>query len=499
MKEKEPKKGRGAVTLRRIRIMCFVITGLFLVNAFNLYKRMMGAEEVVSALSDQYVKPVGIFDPRGNIYDSRGIRLTNTQGICGIYAPSKAESAAVAKNVVGEVAIDKDKTTSEGCKGISGIQELYDSLLSGGSAVKLNAYVDAMGNVTDAGYYVLNDHINEGCDIYLTLDYHIQKRYEEVLKEYSAQNNVKNLSAVLIEIKTGNILAVASEGGEMNNAVLSYQPGSIMKIITAAVAYERGLIDESTTYDCDGKVDVGGHERGCAGGAVHGNITIARALGVSCNCCFYTLAKELTYELPNGAMGSYVLDKARLWGFSSYGQPNKDRFPLEYEEHYSFVPEMLYNEMDIFNCALGEGRTQASCLIMAKITGAIAGGGVMNEPKIVDRITDAAGNIVPLEDEKVFDLGLKAETIEWLKGAMLQTAISGTAAGVDLNATGGFAGKTGTAENASDKPHGWFTGYFPANSPEYSLCVFIEQGTSGIKAAGLFGILAKELYNIYPD
>lgn len=197
-------------------------------------------------------------------------------------------------------------------------------------------------------------------------------------------------------------------------------------------------------------------------------------------------------------MKSHMLELAKKWGFGSYPNKPEMRFFLEYDDHYSFVPDCIYNEMDLFNVTLGEGNVQASPYLINLITNAIASGGSCVKTHLIQSVSDAAGNQLEQEDKEIYSLGLSEKTAEGLKTLMRQTGISGYAS--DNEITGGVAGKTGTSESVENADyHAWFTGYFPANEPKYALTVFIEEGGYSSNAFELFKRLAGKTEAVYEN
>jgi penicillin-binding protein 2 len=141
---------------------------------------------------------------------------------------------------------------------------------------------------------------------------------------------------------------MASYGDYMNKAVLSYQPGSIMKIVTVAAALETGLLTPETIYHCTGSVSVGSATKYCSGKTAHGDITFAEAFAHSCNCCFYETAKKTLRSECGRQYTSKAMDLAVQWGFNIYGEDMEKEFLLVYDGHYSFVPTVLYNDLNHF-------------------------------------------------------------------------------------------------------------------------------------------------------
>lgn len=452
-------------------------------------------------LAGQYKKTIMDFYPRGTIYDRNGIRLTNRQdeGYRFIDAPSCAR-APVASTVLGSVT---EYESSEGggsiALGSSGIQRAYDSLLNGGSKITVLAPVDAKGNILSKnGIQVASDHINEGCIINLTLDYALQREFEEAMKQYAGEIECSGISVILSEAKSGRILVMASYGDEMNKTVLSYQPGSIMKIVAAAAMLESDDIDLNEEYECTASVTANNSQHYCSGRTAHGAIGLSEAFAQSCNCYFYEAAKKIEYISEDGITRSPIADMARRWGFSEFGEPSAD-FELSYSSHYSFVSSIVYNDEDLFNTTLGQGRTQASTYLINKIVAAIASGGTAISPYLVESIIDPAGNSVEIAPKENFSLGLAEQSVEKLQEMMRLAATSGTASLNSLAKHGGLSGKTGTAQNAASSDHAWLTGYFPYKHPQYAMTVLIEEGGSSSNAVTLYNRLCDLLFEIYPQ
>jgi len=480
---------------KRIKGTFIIISVLFLLIAGITTKCVLFYdEENLNALSDQYYRVVDTVYPRGKITDRSGIVFNRAEGVFDYLYGTLTSYPDVASQVTGTVNIDETDTTASSCKGVNGINYVFDDLLNGGSPIKVNAVADANSNIlTDMPVSVVGDHINEGCDIELTLDYNLQRSVEDIMRTFAVEKEYERLCAMLTDVETGEILLMATHGTEMNMNMLSYQPGSVMKIIAAACALEEGIISEEQPFVCTGKFPVGENIRSCSGNIIHGETTMKEAFASSCNHWAYEVNRLLTYTDENGNIKSRMLDMANKWGFSYAGKENRE-FILSYNGYYSFIPEKLYNDMDIFNSALGQGNIQASVYLINKITAAVAGGGSCIVPYIVTKITDPAENIIFYSDndKKIFDLGLSEKTVSSLQNFMRQTCISGSARTVK---TAGAAGKTGTSENIPGKEcHSWFTGYFPDDENVYALTVFVENGGNAPQSAvPLFDLIAGEV------
>ncbi len=474
-----------------IILLCITAVSLSVVRCMVFYDT-----EALGNLSRQYFSTVEYIYPRGDITDRSGISFNHSfSSVFPDIRINSDEYPAVAPSVVGKTTTDPADTTSGAKYGVNGINEIFDDLLNGGSPVKVSSLRDASGNlITSAGSTVTGNHLNEGCDIALTLDYVLQRETEEIMRESAENHGFEKMAVTVTDASTGEIIVMATAGSEMNLNVLTYPPGSIMKIISAACALEEGIIKPDDEFVCHGEFPVGENTRYCSGKAVHGKMTMKEAFAVSCNEWAYTV-NSLLCEEHGGIIKSKALELAKKWGFCEYGNESHE-FVLEYSGYYSFVPKAVYNEMDIFNSALGQGNIQASVYLVNKITAAIANGGEVIAPYIVSSVTDPAGNTVFENSGETFSLGLKDETVEYLREFMRQTCISGSAKDV---ITPLAAGKTGTAENIpGEECHSWFTGYFPTGDKNYAVTVFIENGSNAPSSAvPLWDAVAENIQSFY--
>ncbi|MCL1913225.1 MAG: penicillin-binding transpeptidase domain-containing protein [Eubacteriaceae bacterium] len=498
-----PSASRAKIQMmkRRSSVFLAIIAILFSINIFYLVQcALVIKPDEMSALASQYTTTITSFYPRGTIYDRNDIRLTNRSSSATAFLDMPTISKnSVAKLVVGDVLAKADDTTESGAYGANGLQMAYDKLLNGGAQVKVTASVDAARNIiSESGYQVIGDHPNEGCTLKTTIDYHLQKNIEEQVRIFAEEGGHKGVGVVLSEVKSGDVLAMVSYGDEMNKAVLSYQPGSLMKIIVTAVALEFSVVDLDERFECTGVIIANNAPHYCANRVAHGDINFQEAFSKSCNSFFYEVAKRLEYVDEAGNTRNYLADTAKQWGFNEYGSPTK-QFELEYSGHYSFVSSVVYNDEDVFNNATGQGKTQASPFLLNSIIAAIANSGKPITPKIVTAVTDPAGNKIPLESEQILELGLSAQTIDNMQFLLKLACTEGTGSSNTLGQYGGMAGKTGTAQNFTGRDHSWFAGYFPADNPKYAMTVLIEEGGSSQNALELHNTLADTIYRIYPQ
>ncbi|MGN0658929.1 MAG: peptidoglycan D,D-transpeptidase FtsI family protein [Emergencia sp.] len=320
-----------------------------------------------------------------------------------------------------------------------------------------------------------------------TIDSTLQKKTEEILKKRQITG-----AAVVMDVETGQILAMAStpvfnplkverylnsdEGELMNKAVQGqYPPGSVFKIVVAAAALESGCADPSQTFTCTGETTVNGVRvicESCPEG--HGELNMGQALAKSCNCYFAKLGQMTGSEI--------IVETAEKMGL---GREVLDGFPGEETGCFPSEEERAYS--GISNLSLGQGGLLVTPVQVARMTAVIASGGICHEGKVVmsQAGQEDCGNRVITE-----------ETAAVVGEMMEQVFSEGTAGGSRLCIAA--AGKTGSAEAGSGdsyRVHGWFTGYFPADSPRYAVTVFAENGKTGSGSAlPVFEDIASFLY-----
>lgn len=490
-------------TKKRIKIMAYTVLILFFTLIVILTKVCIFPAKEITSLKSQYERNVLTYYPRGTIKDRSGIKFTNIISKDNTTNIPDVLIGNVGKSFIGNINIKDNNTTSNALSGVSGLELYYDNILNGGSPINIIADVDATGKTIGKNQYkTSNDHVNQGSDINTTVDYNLQKYSENYLKTYLKKHNLTGGSVILTDVTTGEILCLVSSDDNLNKNFLSYQPGSIFKTLTLALCLDNNLVSLNEKFDCTGKIKIGNTTRDCHNQKGHGKIDVLTGYSESCNTVFYDLAKRLNVLDRNGKIKTNkLIEYANKLGFGSISdKTNKNKkFILEYNDYYSFVPDNIYNDLDTFNLALGQGTVQATPYLINIITAAISNGGSTNYPYIVKNITSTTNNSITYENEsEKFDLKLKKSTIKTLQEAMSMVGSEGTARNNSLKTYGGLAGKTGTAENnKGSEDHSWFTGYFPATNPKYAMTVFIENGGYGSSSAlDVFNAIAKEVLGI---
>ncbi|WP_028045916.1 penicillin-binding protein 2 [Cellulomonas sp. URHE0023] len=310
-------------------------------------------------------------------------------------------------------------------------------------------------------------------------------------------------AVVAIEPSTGKILALASTPGFDPNALAThdtvaasaayqaldaapgnplrsnaikerYAPGSTFKLVTAAAALESGAYTPESTLPAPDQLDLpqttatignfGGE--GCGGETV----TLADALRVSCNTAFAQLGLDVGADALQA--------QAEKFGFNDAGQT----IPM------LVVPSVFpgnLNAPETAQSAIGQHNVQATPMQMAMVSAAIANGGRLMTPYVVDAVRSADLTTVTTTKPSLYSTAVSPATAAALTQMMLGVVDSGTGKAAQIPGVQ-VAGKTGTAQTTADQPpHAWFTAFAPADNPRVAVAVLVEHGGNlGNEATG---------------
>jgi len=247
-----------------------------------------------------------------------------------------------------------------------------------------------------------------------------------------------------------------------------YPPGSSFKVVVAAAALDSGLVDPETQFNCTGELLVHGYTIHDFGGKSHGNITFAEALVVSCNNTFAQVGLNL------GAPS--LVQYAELFGFNEV-------IPFDLPVAVSKIAEP--GRMDpvvVASSSIGQADVLATPLQMALVAAAVANGGVVMEPYLVEEIQDYNGKIIDRFGPGKWQEATDRATASTLTRIMVEVVEKGTGRAARIPGVE-VAGKTGTAEIEGAESHAWFICFAPALDPTVAVAVIIENGGEGGKTA----------------
>ncbi len=369
-----------------------------------------------------------------------------------------------------------------------------------------------------------------GQRLYLTIDAALQQAAETALVDKAG-------AVVALDVRNGEILAFVSrptfdpalfargvssdEWRElidnpqhpMTNKVLrgQYPPGSTFKMVVALAALEAGTVTPSTKFDCAGSFKLGNsYEYRCWKKRGHGVVDLHKAIKESCDVWFYRAGLET--GIDRIASAAQRLGLGQPTGFP-FGGESSGLIPSRAWKKKRFGTSWYDGETVI--SSIGQGFVLTTPLQLASMTAALANGGTVWKPQIVQKIVDLEGETDwLLTPEKRTETAWSAESLKAVRDAMESVVndVGGTAWRSRLKKVR-FAGKTGTAqvvrrksdeeeEQAEDdevipyqyRDHALFVSYAPADNPQIAVAVVVEHGGHGSSAAAP---VARAVYDAY--
>ena len=403
--------------------------------------------------------------------------------------------------------------------GKNGIEKLFEKYLRGQDGTK---EIDMSVDGTITGEYTTEEAVG-GSSIVLTIDANLQLITENALEEnikkirngeFNQKYDAQGGAAVVINVKTGEVLAMASYpdynpsdfiGGitqkqldeyNKNDALFNraiqgtYAPGSIFKMVTAIAGLKEGKVTTSTTF-YDTGVYPRAHNPVCwiytdyhTG---HGSVNVVDAIAKSCNYYFY----EVGYRLGIDKLAEYA---------KAFGLGTKTGIELPYEKDGTVASKEAaeaegeeMTEGGLLSAAIGQSYNDFTPLQTAKYIAMIANGGKAVNPTIIKNVIASNGTQVSTDEVNAYvneELGLTEENTtkdieideEYIEAVHegMKSVTSGD--GTATNAFEGFeievGGKTGSTE-AGNWVNAWFAGFAPYDDPEIAVVVLVENGGHG--------------------
>ena len=341
---------------------------------------------------------------------------------------------------------------------------------------------------------------NIGDTVVTTLDADLQQAAYDALGDYKG-------AVVIMEASTGKILTmvskpdfnpndIAEDWSDLNNdsenspmlnraTQGSYAPGSTFKIITTLAFMRQNSNYADYTYDCNGEITEGNTTIHCFGSTVHGHEDLRSSVANSCNSSFANIGLSLDISQYRETAEELLFNNS-LPSVLNY---TKSSFALTEDSEDS----------EVMMTAMGQGKTMTSPYHMAMITQAIANGGTMMEPYLVESITNYTGSEIRHNVPQSYRRVMTSAEASQLKEYMQAVVEEGTGSVLSGKSYTG-AGKTGTAEYSmsdSDRTHSWFMGFTNVDNPDLVICV-ITEGSDG-SAGGRAVSIAADILDSYYD
>jgi len=386
-------------------------------------------------------------------------------------------------------------------QGLEGIELGYDEFLKGEPGYILIAK-DALGrpiSPEDPGVR----QSQEGCEAVLTLDRNIQYLVEKELKKAVQAASAKGGMAIVMNPKTGEILAMAGQPSFDPNRFSAYpshllknrnitdvfEPGSTFKVFLLAAALEEGVASPKDVFFCEnGAYPIGG--RVIHDTHKYGWLSLSEIIKVSSNIG----ASKVGKKLGRGKYHHYL----KTFGFGS-----KTGIDLP-GEISGFLPgPQHWSEVGLANISFGQG-VSLTALQLTNALAAFANGGALMRPFVVKAVLNHEGVVLKENRPKVIRQVVSPETARTV-AAIMKTVTEEGGTGKAASVAGyEVAGKTGTAQKAlangkgySDKRIGSFCGFVPAGDPQVVITVVIDEPEGirygGVVAAPAFKAIAEQV------
>ena len=390
-------------------------------------------------------------------------------------------------------------------QGLEGVEYSYNDYLTGTPGRIITA---RNANQTDMPFqYEQNVDAKDGDNITLTIDEKIQSIVQKYMAQGIKDNKVKNRGVcIIMDVNTGAIKAMETATGyDLNNpydlpkdtlkeiaqlpekkraeaesAALgkmwrnkaiadTYYPGSVFKMCTASMGLNEGTISDSSSFYCPGFATVANYSINCHDLDGHGTQDLFHAIMNSCNPAFISIGQSL------GADRFYKYYQA--FGFS---EPTGIDLPGEAEDQFfdQNGHEGEMGEVDLAISAFGQGFS-ITPIQMITACAAVANGGNVVQPYVVQSITDDQGNVVKTTETTVKRQAISVDVSKQMCDYLERNTQNG---GVNNGYIAGYrvGGKTGTSEKIGQSEEGEedyiasFCGFAPADNPQVACLVFFD-------------------------
>lgn len=361
--------------------------------------------------------------------------------------------------------------TLKGSTGIEGAENIQ----------LLTSDMNTIGNM----YNDLAGQKSLGDNVVTTLDVNLQKIAYDALGDNRG-------SVVVTEPSTGKILAMVSKPSYDPNKIMDiwdtlvkdedsesplinratqglYPPGSTFKILTTLAFIRQNPDYSKYSYNCDGSIEYNKMVIHCYNNKSHGDLDLKKSFAKSCNTSYASIGKTLNIDEFRSVCESFLYNQQLPFGLVS----NASRFDLK---------TGVSGTKEEMQTAIGQGKTLVTPLHNAMIAAAVANGGTMMKPYVVDHIENANQSIIKSFHPESIATPMTTEEANYMAKLMREVVTNGTATGLnDLKVKA--AGKTGSADTEGKSAHAWFVGYAPYNNPKIAVSVIVENVGTGSEYA----------------
>ncbi len=519
---------------KRILALFLVISFIFCALVVRLFVlQIINGKSLQLRATDQWTRDLKIIAPRGDILDRTGATLAVSYTTYNVYVRAREVKSAttVANHLSAILGLDFDQVYKKiQTKNVSEVlikqgiesdvaEKIYQQNLpgvylaenvaryypNGNLATQLIGFtsIDNVGQTGVEAYY--NEHLKgqdgysyvqsdlqgkeiggslryyvqaqPGQDLILSVDSKMQLILENALSTIMVEQKAKNASGMILQAKTGQILAISSKPSfDLNNvprndleklfdqskmklATDIYEPGSTFKILTVAAALEEGLTSLEDTFYCPGYRVIDGVKIKCWKTIGHGSQNLIEAFGNSCNCCFMDLALRLGVE-------------KFYFYMQKFGIGSKTGVDIAGESSGMLMQKSSVKRVDLARMGFGHAIAMTPMQLMTAVCSIVSASKV--RPSVVYNSSPQSGQSL-LSNATTQAVNKLLEQAENKTGAY--TFVEGYNVG----------GKTGTAQKYKEsggidqgKYISSFIGTYPADDPEYLLFIMVDEPGAGV-------------------
>lgn len=369
--------------------------------------------------------------------------------------------------------------------GAEGLEYSYNAELKGEKELKSPA--------SPANTFQQDENIQSGYNLNLTLDSTVQHLVEEELDKMVAEVHPERAVILAMDPMTGKILGMgsrptfdpnayaATDPVDRKNLAISmiYEPGSTFKIITAAAALEENAVTLDTLFSDPGYLIVGSRRitNWDSDQKAHGNITLADGMKLSSNVVLAQVGKALGKD----AFYTYL---------KSFGFGSKTKIDIAGEEQGLLVDKNIVKDLEMATMSFGQANLVTPIQLLTAVS-AVANGGKLMQPYIVDKITDNNNQTLVQNQPKVVRQVISQTTSETLTKILVDVVDKGTGSPAKIEGIK-VAGKTGTAQKIDPKTGQYydntyilsFVGYAPADNPRIAVLAIADSPKNTVLQGG---------------
>jgi stage V sporulation protein D (sporulation-specific penicillin-binding protein) len=407
--------------------------------------------------------------------------------------------------------------------GRAGLEYLYNDILTGTAGRVVTAKdgrLEAMPNQYESTYDAI-----PGTNLVLTIDEVVQYYLESALNHSLQETKAKNVYGIVMDVKTGAILAMANlpdfdpnnpdlildenvrkqiesiqDEKERNEALLnakyaqwrnrtisdSYEPGSVFKVVTVSAAVEEGLVNNNFGYTCTGSIAVADRIIRCWKHGGHGSQRLPDLLKNSCNPFAVTIAKLVGTEKYYEYFEAFGLTEKTGIDLPGEAAPN---------EGVTYHSKKNFGISQLSSYSFGQS-FQVTPIQMITAISAVANGGKLMQPYVVAKEIDAEGKVIKEISPIVKRQVISEKTAAIIREHLEAVVTSGT--GKNAYVAGyHVAGKTGTSQKlGKDGAYvASFVGFAPANDPKVAVLVAIDEPVGEHGGGAVAAPVAGEIFD----